>query len=221
VNDLPPAPDSENPTDSLELFEEVGRFLVDLYQKWDITAPVEDDNPRHAVWAAREHGSIGKEILEQAALRLAAIDDLAAVLRTANRSSLADELGRNSPYASRLADHLAELSRGVSAIDLRYSEEFSQTIERLRVLWDDELRDNGRIQTRLRSALQGRRSLLRSATFVRGHAPIHPATRRRWYHGIPVIVRIHALYDRMAGFPGAESTPTSDVRLSRQYDPER
>ena len=39
-------------------------------------------------------------------------------------------------------------------------------------------------------------------------------------HFAPV-VRIHALYDRVRSFPGAESTPTSDVDLIKRYDPGR
>ena len=129
-------------------------------------------------------------------------------------------IGTQSPPV-RLTSRLDELSRGVSAIDLRYSDEFYDRIDQLSHLLADELDHQGEMLQQLDNVLGSRRSELRRAPFIRGHAPIHPSEHHHWYQNIAPVVRIHALYDRVRSFPGAESTPTSDVDIIKRYDPGR
>ena len=84
----------------------------------------------------------------------------------------------------------------------------------------DELDHQGKMLEQLDSVLAGQRSELRSAQFIRAHAPIHPSAHHHWYQDVAPVVRIHTLYDRARSFPGAESTPTSDVDIIKRYDPD-
>ena len=214
-----PAP-SEQDADSLDLLAETSANMRDLLSTWYALSPTQYSD-EDAVTPARDRGTAGKEIMEQSALRLAAIDDVAGVLRRADEGTLALVLDRNSVAVRRITARLDELSRGVSAIDLRYSDEFYARIDQLHRLLADELDHQDDMLEQLDRALGGRRSELRRAPFIRGHAPIHPSEHHHWYQDIAPVVRLHALYDRVRSFPGAESTPTSDVDSIKRYDPGR
>jgi hypothetical protein len=217
-----PSPaESDRSADSLDLLEEVSGNLEELLSTWYALAPSEDDDPNHAATEARIRGTAGKEILEQAALWLAATADAVRVLRQSDQGELALALEQHSLGARRATAQLDDLSRGVSAIDLRYSDEFTELIDRLAALLGDDLDGVEETVARLDGALGRQRSELRSATFIRGHAPIHPSAHHHRYQDIPIVSRIHALYDRVRSFPGAESTPTSDVEVINRYDPGR
>jgi hypothetical protein len=214
-----PAP-SDQDADSLDLLAETSANIRDLLSTWYTLSPSQYGN-EDAVTPARDRGTAGKEIMEQSALRLAAIDDVARVLRQVDEGRLAMVLDRNAVAARRITARLDDLSRGVSAIDLRYSDEFYDRIDQLRHLLADELDHQDDMLEQLDHVLGSRRSDLRSAPFIRGHAPIHPSELHHWYQDIAPVVRIHALYDRVRSFPGAESTPTSDVDIIKRYDPGR
>ncbi len=211
---------SDDDADSLDLLEETSANIRDLLSTWYALSPSKYSG-EDAVTPARDRGTAGKEIMEQSALRLAAIDDVARVLRQLDEGTLALVLDRNSTAARRLTSRLDELSRGVSAIDLRYSDEFYDRIDQLSHLLADELDHQGEMLQQLDNVLGSGRSELRPAPFIREHAPIHPSEHHHWYQDIAPVVRIHALYDRVRSFPGAESTPTSDVDNIKRYDPGR
>ena len=121
-----PAP-SEQDADSLDLLAETSANMRDLLSTWYALSPTQYSD-EDAVTPARDRGTAGKEIMEQSALRLAAIDDVAGVLRRADEGTLALVLDRNSVAVRRITARLDDLSRGVSAIDLRYSDEFYDRI---------------------------------------------------------------------------------------------
>jgi hypothetical protein len=120
-----PAP-SEQDADSLDLLAETSANIRDLLSTWYALSPSQYSH-EDAVTPARDRGTAGKEIMEQSALRLAAVDDVARVLRRADEGTLALVLDRNSVAVRRITARLDDLSRGVSAIDLRYSDEFKTT----------------------------------------------------------------------------------------------
>jgi hypothetical protein len=211
---------SDASSDSLDLLVEASANIRKLLATWDAYAPG-GRSPRDAVSAARRRGTAGKELMEQAALRLAAIDDITRLLRESGHRNIATLLDRNMPQARRLTASLDEESRGTSAIDLRYSERFSDTVEQLRGLWADELDHQAEVVEQVDRVLGPRRHDLHERAFIHGHAPLHPSEHHHWYQDLPIVVRIHALYDRARSFPGAESTPTSDVEMINQYDPGR
>ena len=71
----------------------------------------------------------------------------------------------------------------------------------------------------LTAALGPERHRLRSAKFIRKHAPAHPGPPGRWYDRIPVLLRLRAAEDRLRGFPWGESR-LGDRKLARRYDRE-
>ena len=105
-----PAP-SEEDADSLDLLAETSANIRDLLSTWDALSPSQYSH-EDAVTPARDRGTAGKEIMEQSALRLAAIDDVARVLRQADEGTLALLLDRNSVTARRITARLDDLSRG-------------------------------------------------------------------------------------------------------------
>ena len=211
---------SDRDADSLDLLGESSATIQDLLSTWYALSP-SNYSGEDAVVPGTGPRYRGKEILEQTALRLAAIDDVARVLRQYDQGTLALVLERNSVAARRLTARLDELSRGVSAIDLRYSDEFYDRIDQLQYLLADELDHQGETIEQVDRALGTRRSELRRAPFIRGHTQIHPAEHHHWYQDIGPLVRLHSLYDRVRSFPSAESTPTSDVDTIKRYDPGR
>jgi hypothetical protein len=205
--------------DALDLLDRSSRNLRDLFVIWFDLAPMDGD-PDHAATRARTRGTAAKEILEQSALRLAAMAEVARVLRLCDEGGLVVELEQNSLDALRVTVRLDEESRGITAIDLRYSDEFADLIDELWSLVSEDLDHQGEMVERIEIALGRRRAELRTASFIRSHAPIHPSEHHHWYQDVTFASRVQALYDRLRNYPGAESSPTSDVAAIRRYEPQ-
>jgi hypothetical protein len=205
--------------DSLDLIRSEDCLLESLFAEWDHGAPDSDTSNEDAVVRAWKRGTIGKLILEHAALRLAAKADVMFCLQRGGRTEMAGAFGQHATEARRVIDQLDRYSRGVTALDLRYSDEFGDGIENLRRIWRGELRSESEYSLdHVATILGTNRSQLRTARFVKKHAPVHPALRARWYHRIALVLRLHALYDRFRGLPTSESGTFSDRRLAQQYD---
>lgn len=132
---------------------------------------------------------------------------------------MADVLAKHASEARKAIDRIDESSRGMSTLDLRYSDEFDRGIDDLRHLWRSEFRSDTEFSLeRVAAALGSGRSHLHSAHFVAKHAPLHPAKRRHWYQRIPPVERLHSVYDLLRGFPTAESTVFADAGLAQQFD---
>ena len=71
----------------------------------------------------------------------------------------------------------------VSAIDLRYSDQFDDRIDQLSQLLDDELDHQDDMLEQLPCPGQPEQRA-RRAPFIRGHAPIHPSEHHHWYQDI-------------------------------------
>lgn len=205
--------------DSLDLVRIENRHLEDLLADWDQNAPDPDIAEEEAVVRAWKRGTVGKLVLQHAALRLAAKADVMFRLRRCDQSEMAGAFGQHAMEARQVVDQLDRYSRGVSALDLRFSDEFSAGIENLRRIWRGELRSESEYSLdHVATALGAGRAQLRTARFVKKHAPIHPAARIRWYHRVSPVLRLHALYDRFRGLPTSESSTYSDRRLAEKYD---
>lgn len=192
-----------------------------MFTTWDRVDPVGEPTAR-AVPDAWDRGTVGKLLLEDGAVRRAAKADIARVLRQTGRPDLADLLDGHAVAARSLLDRLDERSRGVQPIAMSADAGFVDAVDRLHHLWAGELRSETEYSLeRIGAALGGQRAELRSAKFIAKHAPTHPAPQRRWYHRIRGLVRIHAAYDRMRGFPWAESGPLSDTVLAERFNREQ
>ena len=205
--------------DSLDLLRDQDRRLERLLGEWDGLARDGTHSDEEVVKRAWHRGTVGKLIHQHAAIRLAAQSDVVRGLRQAGHDRMADVLAKHVVEVRCVIDRLDEHSRGMSALDLRYSDEFNSAVTDLRRLWRSEFRAESEFSLdRVRSALGPGRSQLHSAHHVAKHAPLHPAKHRHWYHRISPIVRIQSLYDLLRSFPTAESTVFSDVGLAEQFD---
>jgi len=205
--------------DSLDLIRAEDERLTDLFVDWDRGAPDPHMTNGDAVERAWKRGTVGKLVLEHGAVRSAAKADVVSCLRRCGHPELAGALGEHATEARRVLDELEQTSRGISSLDLRYADEFGDAVEELRRVWRGELRSETEFSLdKVAAALGSDRSHLRSARFVRKHAPVHPAPRLRWYHRIPPVVRLRVLYDQLRGFPTSESATFSDRELAQTYD---
>ena len=207
------------PEDSLDLIRQEDRLLESLFVDWDHGAPDAQTANGDAVVRAWKRGTIGKLVLEHAALRLAAKADVIRCLQRCGSTAMADAFGEQAIAARQVIDQLDGIARGVSALDLRFSDDFSDGVANLRRFWRGELRSEAEYSLdQVAAALGTDRSQLHTSRFVKKHAPIHPASRARWYHRLGPVLRLHALYDYLRGFPTSESAVFSDRRLVQKYD---
>ncbi len=205
--------------DSLDLLRDEDGRLERLLAEWDRLARDGTHPENDVVERAWRRGTVGKLIHQHASIRLAAETDVVRCLRHAGEERLAEILGRNVHEARAVLDRLDESSRGMSVLDLRYSDDFEQAVGDLRHLWGSGFRSEAEFSLeRVRSALGPARTGLHSAHHVARHAPLHPARRRHWYHRIGPIERLHSLYDLLRGFPTAQSTVFSDAGVAQEFD---
>ena len=211
--------DGEARQDSLDLIRREDHLLEDLFADWNHGAPDSDASNGDVVVRDWKRGTIGKLILEHAAVRLAAKADVMFVLQRNGRTEIAGAFGQHAIEARRVIDQLDRYSRGISALDLRYSDEFSDGIEDLCRIWRGELRSESEYSLdHVATTLGTNRSQLRTARFVKRHAPVHPALRARWYHRLAPVLWLHTLYDRFRGFPSSDSATFSDRWLAQRYE---
>jgi hypothetical protein len=219
VNSTGPA-EGKTPDDSLELLAEQDRVLLKIFDGWDAATPAPDvEDARVLVKQGWERGTFGKLLIEYAAVRVAAKEDVARVLRDVGDTDLAETLTARLRDIRMILDRLDEVARGVDPVGLAASSEFAGAVGELAALIRADLGiEPVRVLPVVAAALGDRRSLLARAKHVESHAPTHPGADRRWYDDIGPLVRIHARYDRLRGFPWAESGPISDADLAERYD---
>lgn len=220
---------SENRPDALDLLDDEGAKLRELFERWDAAQAGSQENAAAAqadpdanaalVRSNYELGTLGKLLLEHGAVYLAACEEVSRRLRP--DVSLKRELDAVSEATRPILDQLDEMNRGVAAVSVA-SPAFEAAIALLRSALfakGSPLGDAGLISS-LGASLGTRRSTLHSAKFVTRRAPTHPGTRR-WYSQIPLVARVHYLYDWTRGCPWAESPNWADRALAEQYKPER
>jgi hypothetical protein len=166
----------------------------------------------------RQHGEIVELLIEHLAIREAAREIVADGLAKVDEvRGLADRLRAGT--VARRADlvRLEELGRGVQPTNLNQGQDIdavvAEILPALRQHVDAEL---GEIipEVRRRLPLERRAKVLRSARYVVRHAPTHPGVHpRRWYERIGPLVRLHAVYDFLRGFPGGGAKPNAEVEL--------
>ncbi|HEX3795206.1 MAG TPA: hypothetical protein VHV57_11965 [Acidimicrobiales bacterium] len=206
--------------DALDLLNEESALLRELFAKWNTTTP-DRTVGGEAVPAKWDHGTIGKLILEHAAVRLAAVEAIADVLSQIGKNDEGAAFRKENDAVRPILDQMYDSGRGVQPISVAITPGFIDAVEQLEELWRAEL-GAGREQRSLDAliaALGSDRSELRSAKYLRKHAPAHPGAQRRWYDRVPVLLRLHAAEDRLRGFPWGESS-LGDQKLARHYDRE-
>jgi hypothetical protein len=206
--------------DALDLFGDENDVLGQLFAKWDTTTPHKSQGAQ-AVLMKWDHGTIGKLILEHAAVRLAAADELARVLRDIGRTHEASQLEEEGQALRPVLDQMYEDSRGVQPVSASIEPGFVEAANQLQELLRPKIggaRQDG-VLSELTEALGSERSRLRGAKFIRKHAPAHPGSKHQWYDRVPILLRFHAISDRVRGFPWGESR-LGDRKLAQRYDRE-
>jgi hypothetical protein len=206
--------------DALDLFLEETALLRQLFGKWNTTTP-DQSMGGNAVPAKWDHGTVGKLLLEHAAVRLAASEDIARVLEEIGRTRESARLEDTHQLVRPVLDQMYDNSRGIQPISVAITPGFIEAVEQLQELLRPEL--GGAPESRARfdmtANLGPERARLRSAKFIRKHAPAHPGPERRWYDRVPALLRLHAAEDRLRGFPWGESS-LGDRELAERYDRE-
>ena len=168
-----------------------------------------------------EHGMAGKLFVEHLAVREAAREAVAEALR--ERPGVDDVVARledGVPERRRELARLDELARGVQPINLNQGQDFDAVarpvIGTLRAEIDAELKT---VLPSVRAVVPGREldRLLPTARWTRRHAPTHPNPHGRQRHErFKPVVRLHALYDWLRGFPTGGMRPSREIDLPEQ-----
>lgn len=205
--------------DSLDLLSEQDKVLAAIFADWERSDPASANTEGGAVRLAFDHGTLGKLLVGHAAVRVAAKRDIERVLRKAGQDDLADQLTSKLRRARELLDRLDELARGVEAVGVSGSADFAHVVDELaQTIRSDLGTEPATLVPRIAAALGERRKELHSARHVAAHAPSHPGTTERWYDDVPVLVRLHALYDQLRGYPRAVSVPYCNAPLAHRYN---
>ena len=149
--------------DALDLFIEETDLLRQLFAKWNTTTP-ERTMGDAAVTAKWDHGTIGKLLLEHAAVRLAAGEDIARVLQEIGRGRESSCLEETNHLVRPILDQMYDNSRGIQPISVAITPGFYRgrgTAARVlasRTGWSGRtsgaLRVDRRSRTRARTAAQ-------------------------------------------------------------------
>jgi hypothetical protein len=188
-----------NDANALELLESEDLELRELFTelRQHRGASVED---------RAEYGDIAKEIVRHAAIREAALIDVAEVASDDPRLrqlSARIEQGRSSSRPH--LDRVEKMSRGVQGINLRTGQDFDAEMEELIQLIGTEIEwDLGEAIPELRASFEDshREQELKSARHLRKHAPTNlDPEGPRWRERAPVISRVLTVYDHLRDFP--------------------
>ena len=206
--------------DALDLFVDETTLLEELFNAWKATTPdpAMGDKVVSVKW---DHGTIGKLLLEHTAVRLFASEDVARLLAEEKRDLVASLLTDENKAVRPLLDQMYDSARGVQPISVAITPGFVEAVDALMDLLGPNLGQAplSRTLSILVAALGSGRSRLRSARFIRKHAPAHPGPPGRWYDRIPILLRLHAAEDRLRGFPWGESS-LGDRKVARRFDHE-
>lgn len=200
--------------DAVDVLVGEGQLLSSLFDEWYNTRAGQTGDPEQAVPSNWDRGTIGKLVLEHAAVWLAARDDIIRVLRGAGQDDLAGRIEESSAGARELIDRLHDASAGVQPISLAVSPGFEELMDEFRSTVGRQLVEEADLGRRVELALGDERGRLRGGRFLRKHAPTRP---RPSIDRFRVLARLHTLYDRVRGIPWAETYPQANTKLADRY----
>jgi hypothetical protein len=202
--------------DAFDLWRTETGLLRELFTQWAATDP-HGTTGEEAVLAKWDHGTVGKLLIEHSAVRLSASEEVARVLRQLGHPDRATRLEETATAVRPLVERLYQSGRGIQPISLAITPDFVDAVGALHDALRMDLEDEGMVGT-LSGVLGTHRGDLRSARFIRRHAPAR-ARSGRWSHRFAVVARFRTAIDRLAGLPWAESS-VADRKLAEHYDTE-
>lgn len=207
---------SGNGGDSLDVLHEEAQVLRVALRQWrGAAAPGQAPDGPAAVERNWDAGTLGKVVLEHAALWLAAARDVTRALGTGARS---EALSAQAEHARPFVDRLEVLGRGTEPVAAAANQDFRLAVDELGAALSQPLSDPD-LAGKLADELGDRRHRLRTARWVRRHAPVHPGPRR-WYDTVGPIVRLETAWGRARGFPWPQSAPMASRTVAEQFDQE-
>ena len=188
--------------------DQLVRTLLETWRTGGDSAEVADD----VVTENWDRGTVGKLLVEHGAIRLAAAEEVRDALASSGREDLAGQVGAGVPQMRSALDQMDEAARGVNGVSLPSTARFVTAVDGMaRAIPTSPLPIDD-----IRQALRGS-DPLHSPRFIRTHAPTHPGSPR-WYDRVPVLLRLHAAYDRLRGFPWATNGPYTDAELADRLE---
>jgi hypothetical protein len=171
----------------------------------------------------RRHGMAGKLLVEHLAVREAAREQVAAVLQSEPACrELGGSLAGDVPAHRKALAKLDELARGVQPVNLNRGQDFDAfAVPVARLMREEILHELQRTIPAIRATCPAKvlERRLPRARWVRSHAPTHPhPDGRRRYERFAPLVRIHALYDWLRGFPTGGTRPSKEFGLPPNPD---
>jgi hypothetical protein len=170
-----------------------------------------------------QHGVAGKLIVEHLAVREAARELVADGLEKAPELAWAsDKLRSGTERRRQRLSVLDEMARGVQPVNINQAQDFDRAVAEMQGDLRSEIKTDLEevVPVVRRMAGPRTRKLLPSARYVRAHAPTHPGVhRRRWYDRFGPLVRLHALYDVLRGFPTGGTQPSAEVDVGNDNSP--
>lgn len=199
--------------DALDQLEYEDRALLEILDEFD------DDRLDRL-----EHGLAGKLLIEHLAVREAARQAVADGLRGARGlEPLARRLEAGTEARRQRLSTLDEMARGIQPVNLNQGQDFDAHVVELEPALREEIRAD--LEELLPGVHRGlsevtRRAALPRARAVRRRSPTHPGPRggRRCERFGP-LVRLHALYDWLRGFPTGGPKPSSEVDIPKPGPP--
>jgi hypothetical protein len=194
------------PETALDLLEYEDRALLEIVDEF------ESNNDR------LEHGIAGKLLTEHLAVREAARERVAEALEgLSGVTDIVDRLEEGLPARRQALGQLDELARGVRPMNLNQGQDFDSPARAIaRSLQADIDVDLDQLIPALRRRIGpgNLEDILPTAGYVRHHAPTHPHPEgRRRYERFAFLVKLHALYDWVRGFPTGGAKPHREVDI--------
>lgn len=213
---------AEQRATALDELERVDRSILDRLDEFSETRPEvassEDTYERRSRIVERRalHGTAGKNIVEQLAVREAAVRIIADALDTVPATAeLADRLRQGDHERRERLARIEEMARGVGAMNLDRGQDFDRAVEamaeHLRTRVPLELSEIiPAIRDRL-GELDDGEAVLPDAHVVTTHAPIRLPGEPRSWERIRPLLRLKMIYDHLRGFPAGGTVPLADV----------
>lgn len=186
--------------DSLDVLENEDLRLLDLFRGIAVSrgASVEE---------RYEYGNLAKEILRHLAIRQASLVNVAEIISSVPElRSIATRMLDRATQRRHAIDQANKLARAVQPVALNEGQDFDPVFEPLiaAVTTEIEWELAGALSTIRATVSERTRARLRSAHYVRHHAPPHLSEKGpRWIEQAPVVSRLLTLYGRVQDFPRA------------------
>ena len=188
-------------SDSLDVLTNEDHFLLKFFDGLEVSrGPSVED--RYVF------GNLAKECLRHVAVRQACIADVTRVLaELPGMDEVRERLLSSATERRQLYDELAMMARGVQPMELSVGQDFEEVFESLIELVRREIQwELSGTLTSIRSSLTEHHAdgKLRSARYVRRHAPTYLSTKGpQWYEKAPIVSSLVTMYGHLNDLPRA------------------